>query len=136
MADRHKGCKEAQEVATFIEVKLLNRLHFSRRVQLNRQAQAKGHHALSQSLLVPPTSPPDSTSSLQHTLIALKNASSARGEAHRALALELENRILVGFQQWVERHRERVTEGKKEVLGKSGVVGVWEKEVNRLNTVS
>jgi hypothetical protein len=43
---------------------------------------------------------------------------------------------LVGFQQWAERHHERVTEGRREVLAKGGVVGVWEKEVGKLNAVS
>lgn len=41
----------------------------------------------------------------------------------------------MGFQQWAERHHDRVIEGRKEVLGKNGVVGVWEKEAGKLNTV-
>jgi len=77
-----------------------------------------------------------STSSLQHTLLSLRGASSARGDAHRALASELADRVLAGFRTWKERHEERVHAAKDEFLSKSGVVGSWEKDVQKLNTVS
>jgi hypothetical protein len=77
-----------------------------------------------------------STSSLQHTLLSLRGASSARGDAHRALASELADRVLAGFRTWKERHEERINAAKDEFLSRSGVVGSWEKDVQKLNTVS
>jgi hypothetical protein len=69
-------------------------------------------------------------------LLSLRGASSARGEAHRALATELEQRVLSGFRQWKDRHEERIRAAKEEILSKTGVVGVWEKDVQRLQAVS
>ncbi|WWD20080.1 hypothetical protein CI109_104554 [Kwoniella shandongensis] len=112
-----QGCLENEDVVTFIE------------------SQVRAHTTLSQTLLNPPlsTTSPESSSSLQHTLLSLRGASSARGEAHRALALELEQRVLTGFRAWAERHEVRVKEARGDLLSKSGVVGVWEKDVQKLN---
>ena len=106
--------------------------------QANAQSQVKGHHALANILLEPPlsSSSNQTSSSLQHTLLSLRGASSARGEAHKALAQELESRVLAGFSQWKERHEVRVRAAREELLSKSGVIGVWEKDVQRLNSVS
>ncbi|ORY34969.1 hypothetical protein BCR39DRAFT_515848 [Naematelia encephala] len=114
-----QGCLEDNDVAEFIE------------------SQIKGHHGLASSLLNPPlpTNPESSSSSLQHTLLSLRGASSARGEAHRALALELEQRVLAGFLNWKARHAERIKGVKDEMLSKTGVVAVWEKDVQRLSTL-
>jgi len=48
----------------------------------------------------------------------------------------LADRVLAGFRTWKERHEERVHAAKDEFLSKSGVVGSWEKDVQKLNTVS
>jgi hypothetical protein len=106
--------------------------------QLTLQSQVKAHTTLSTTLLNPPLSSisSQSTSSLQHTLLSLRGASSARGDAHRALASELADRVLAGFRTWKERHEERINAAKDEFLSKSGVVGSWEKDVQKLNTVS
>ncbi|GFZ50185.1 hypothetical protein JCM24511_07940 [Saitozyma sp. JCM 24511] len=114
-----QGCKENDEVAEFIE------------------SQVQGHHALAATLLLPPlsASTSSSSSSLQHTLLTLRGASSARGEAHRALALELESRVLVGFKQWKERHGERIKGARDEVVGKGGAVQSWEKDAHKLNSL-
>nr|XP_018260514.1 GTPase activating protein [Kwoniella dejecticola CBS 10117]OBR82672.1 GTPase activating protein [Kwoniella dejecticola CBS 10117] len=111
-----QGCLENDDVDAFIE------------------SQIKSHLILSQSLLNPPlpTVSPESSSSLQHTLLSLRGASSARGEAHRALAQELEQRVLAGFKSWKERHEVRVKEARTDMLGKGGVVGFWEKENGKL----
>ncbi|KAK6908958.1 hypothetical protein I203_102965 [Kwoniella mangroviensis CBS 8507] len=111
-----QGCLEDDDVEAFID------------------SQIKSHLILSQSLLNPPlpTVSPESSSSLQHTLLSLRGASSARGEAHRALAQELEQRVLSGFRNWKERHEVRVKEARTDMLGKGGVVGVWEKENGKL----
>lgn len=103
----------------------------------DEQSQVKGHHALANILLEPPlsSSSNQTSSSLQHTLLSLRGASSARGEAHKSLAQELESRVLAGFSQWKERHEVRVRAARDELLSKSGVVGVWEKDVQRLNSV-
>ncbi|KAL7424901.1 Rho-GTPase-activating protein 8 [Cryptotrichosporon argae] len=99
-------------------------------------SQAKAHYALSASLLDPPLgSNHQSTSSLQHTLLSLRGASSARGEAHRALAAELEQRVLGSFNPWKNRHEDRIEGAREDVLGKGGkggVVGSWEKEAQKL----
>lgn len=50
--------------------------------------------------------------------------------------MELEQRILTGFSQWKERHEVRVKAARDEMLSKNGVVGAWEKDVQRLNSVS
>ncbi|WVQ96215.1 hypothetical protein IAU59_003319 [Kwoniella sp. CBS 9459] len=112
-----QGCLENDDVEAFID------------------SQIRAHTTLAQALLSPPISPtsPESSSSLQHTLLSLKGASSARGEAHRALANELEQRVLSGFRAWKERHEVRIKEAKGDVLGKGGVVGLWEKEVQKLS---
>ncbi|WVF68680.1 hypothetical protein IAT40_003452 [Kwoniella sp. CBS 6097] len=112
-----QGCLENDDVESFID------------------SQIRAHTTLSQTLLNPPISPtsPESSSSLQHTLLSLKGASSARGEAHKALANELEQRVLSGFRAWKERHEVRIKEAKGDVLGKGGVVGLWEKEVQKLS---
>ncbi|WVQ79532.1 hypothetical protein IAT38_001631 [Cryptococcus sp. DSM 104549] len=101
------------------------------------ESQVRAHHTLASSLLNPPLSStsPESSSSLQHTLLSLRGASSARGEAHRALALELEQRVLEGWKAWVERHAVRVKEAKSDMLGKSGVVNAWEKDVQKLGSL-
>nr|XP_019043257.1 hypothetical protein I302_07831 [Kwoniella bestiolae CBS 10118]OCF22187.1 hypothetical protein I302_07831 [Kwoniella bestiolae CBS 10118] len=111
-----QGCLENDDVEAFID------------------SQIKSHLLLSQSLLSPPlpTVSPESSSSLQHTLLSLRGASSARGEAHRALAQELEQRVLSGFRGWKERHEVRVKEARGDMLGKGGVVGGWEKENGKL----
>lgn len=77
-----------------------------------------------------------STSSLQHTLLTLRGGSSARGEAHRALARELEENILVPFNVWRSRHDERISSSRDDMLGKSGSVAEWEKSAHRLMGVS
>jgi hypothetical protein len=104
----------------------------------SHQSQVQGHHALAATLLLPPlsASTSSSSSSLQHTLLTLRGASSARGEAHRALALELESRVLVGFKQWKERHGERIKGARDEVVGKGGAVQSWEKDAHKLSSVS
>lgn len=48
------------------------------------------------------------------------------------MALELESRVLIGFAQWKDRHAERVSGAKKDVLGKGGVIALWEKEAKNL----
>ncbi|OCF37050.1 GTPase activating protein [Kwoniella heveanensis BCC8398] len=112
-----QGCLENDDVEAFID------------------SQIRAHTTLSQTLLNPPISPTsaESSSSLQHTLLSLKGASSARGEAHKALANELEQRVLSGFRAWKERHEVRIKEARGDVLGKGGVVGLWEKEVQKLS---
>lgn len=102
------------------------------------QSQAKGHHALANTLLEPPlsSSPNQTSTSLQHTLLTLRGASAARGDAHKTLANELQQRILAGFARWKDGHEERVKAAREEMLSKSGAVGAWEKEVQRLNSVS
>lgn len=117
---------------TFIDVSQ------SQHSSLTLQSQVKAHQTLSTSLLNPPLSAisSQSTSSLQHTLLSLRGASSARGDAHRALAAELADRVLAGFRTWKERHEERVHAARDEFLSKSGVVGSWEKDVQKLNSVS
>ncbi|KAK8849456.1 hypothetical protein IAR55_004789 [Kwoniella newhampshirensis] len=111
-----QGILENEDVITFIE------------------SQVRAHTTLSQSLLNPPlaSTSPESSSSLQHTLLSLRGASSARGEAHRALALELEQRVLAGFKAWSERHEVRIKEARGDMLNKAGVVGSWEKDVHKL----
>jgi hypothetical protein len=89
-------------------------------------------------LLSPPipssSSSSQTSSSLQHTLLSLRGASSARGEAHNALAAELEQKVLAGFNQWKVRHEDRIRAAKDEYLTtKTGVVGVWEKDVQKLS---
>ncbi|WRT69442.1 uncharacterized protein IL334_006428 [Kwoniella shivajii] len=114
-----QGCLEDDDVDVFIE------------------SQIRSHNTLAQSLLNPPlpTTSPESSSSLQHTLLSLRGASSARGQAHRALAQELESRVLAGFRAWKERHQVRVKEAKNDMLGKGGVVSFWEKENGKLNNL-
>nr|XP_019009105.1 GTPase activating protein [Kwoniella pini CBS 10737]OCF47886.1 GTPase activating protein [Kwoniella pini CBS 10737] len=111
-----QGCLENDDVEAFIT------------------SQTTSHLILSQSLLNPPlpTVSPESSSSLQHTLLSLRGASSARGEAHRALAQELEQRVLAGFKNWKERHAVRVKEARTDMLGKGGVISFWEKENGKL----
>ena len=46
------------------------------------------------------------------------------------------DRVLAGFRTWKERHEERVHAARDEFLSKSGVVGSWEKDVQKLNSVS
>lgn len=46
------------------------------------------------------------------------------------------DRVLAGFRTWKERHEERVHAAKDEFLSKSGVIGSWEKDVQKLNSVS
>lgn len=95
------------------------------------------HQQLAASLLTPPdpsTSSSQSTS-LQIALLNLRGVSATRGEAHRALAQDLETQVLLGYQQWKLRHGERVKGARDEMLGKNGAVFVWEKEVGRLNSV-
>ncbi|CAK9784874.1 hypothetical protein CC85DRAFT_257483 [Cutaneotrichosporon oleaginosum] len=109
------GTIENNEVADFIE------------------AQARAHHSLAAALLEPHVSPStNSTSSLQHTLLSLRGASMGRGEAHRALAMELQEHILVPFNGWKARHEDRVETARDDMLGKGGLVASWEKEVNKL----
>lgn len=102
------------------------------------QSQVKAHQTLANTLLSPPlsTTSAQSTSSLQHTLLSLRGASSARGEAHQALAGELADRVVAGFRTWKERHADRVHAARDEFLSKSGVIGSWEKDVAKLKTVS
>jgi hypothetical protein len=50
--------------------------------------------------------------------------------------LELESRVLVGFKQWKERHGERIKGERNDMLAKGGVVGTWEKDVQKLSSVS
>ena len=45
------------------------------------------------------------------------------------------DRVLAGFRTWKERHEERVHAAKDEFLSKSGVIGSWEKDVQKLNSV-
>lgn len=52
------------------------------------------------------------------------------------MASELADRVLAGFRTWKERHEERVHAARDEFLSKSGVVGSWEKDVQKLNSVS
>jgi hypothetical protein len=47
----------------------------------------------------------------------------------------LADRVLAGFRTWKERHEERVHAAKDEFLSKSGVIGSWEKDVQKLNSV-
>lgn len=103
----------------------------------NTQAQARAHHSLAAALLEPHISANNnSTSSLQHTLQSLRATSTARGEAHRALAMELQEHILVPFNGWKARHDDRVESAREDMLGRGGVVASWEKEVNKLMGVS
>lgn len=101
------------------------------------QSQAKGHHALANILLEPPLSSTSNqtSTSLQHTLLTLRGASSARGEAHKALANELQSRIWAGFVRWKDGHQERVSAAREDILSKSGVIAAWEKDVQKLNAV-
>lgn len=46
------------------------------------------------------------------------------------------DRVLAGFRTWKERHEERVHAARDEFLSKSGVVGSWEKDVQKLSSVS
>ncbi|WVR08274.1 hypothetical protein IAU60_005321 [Kwoniella sp. DSM 27419] len=112
-----QGCLENDDVEDFID------------------SQITAHTTLAQSLLNPPlaSSSSDRSSSLQHTLLSLRGASSARGEAHKALALELEQRVLGGFRSWKERHEVRVKEARGDMLRKGGSVGLYEKEVQKLS---
>ncbi|WWC93065.1 uncharacterized protein L201_008030 [Kwoniella dendrophila CBS 6074] len=115
-----QGCLENDDVVAFID------------------SQIKCHYELSQSLLNPPLSSISSsatTTSLQHTLLNLKGISSARGESHLNLSKELEQRILIGFKNWKERHEIRIKESKSDILGKGGVVNNWEKEKSKLNNL-
>jgi hypothetical protein len=43
--------------------------------------------------------------------------------------------VLSGFRTWRERHEDRVTAAEEEFLSKTGVVGSWEKEVQKLSQV-
>ena len=101
-------------------------------------SQVAAHFSLAEALLEPPVataSTSQSSSSLQHTLLSLRGASGARGEAHRALAIQLEQRVLIGFTQWKDRHGERVKGARDEVLGKGGAIQSWEKDVQKLGAV-
>lgn len=103
------------------------------------QSQARAHHTLALTLLssaIASKSDADSSTSLQHTLLSLQDASISRGRAHQALADELEQRVLSGFKHWKQRHEERVKDAKNELLSKTGVIKAWEKEVQRLISVS
>ncbi|XAO25445.1 hypothetical protein I312_104268 [Cryptococcus bacillisporus CA1280] len=111
-----QGCLENEDVTAFIE------------------SQARGHRSLASTLLNPPlpSTSTESSSSLSHTLLSLRGASSARGEAHLTLAQELEERVLLAWKAWMDRHGIRIKEAKAEMLGKSGVIGVWEKDAHKL----
>ncbi|RXK38051.1 hypothetical protein M231_04721 [Tremella mesenterica] len=112
-----QGCKEDRDLTEFIE------------------SQAEGNHALASTLLSLPStssSTSESSSSLQHSLLQLRAASHARGEAHRSLAQELDQKVLGGFRQWRVRHEDRIKMAKEDMLAKNGVVGIWEKDVQRL----
>lgn len=98
----------------------------------------RAHHVLAEQLSSPPATPfPDEAtpSSLQHTLLSLRQASQARAEAHSALATELANTIWLAFGQWKDRHKDRVKACRDELIGKEGVVTAWEKEAKKLTTV-
>ncbi|WVN86968.1 uncharacterized protein L203_102143 [Cryptococcus depauperatus CBS 7841] len=111
-----QGCLENNDVTVFIE------------------SQARAHHNLAIALLNPPSpsTSPESSSSLSHTLLSLRGASSARGEAHQKLAQELEERLLLGWKSWAERHEVRIKETRADILGKHGSVVIWEKDVHKL----
>lgn len=103
----------------------------------SHQSQARAHHNLSAALLEPSAaSNRNSTSSLQHTLQSLRVASNGRGEATRALAVELEEHVLVPFNGWRQRHEDRIEAAREALLSRGGIVSDWEKEVNRLMGVS
>ncbi|BEI80589.1 hypothetical protein CcaverHIS002_0111180 [Cutaneotrichosporon cavernicola] len=96
-------------------------------------AQARAHQSLAALLRESNISPgTNSTSSLQHTLMSLRNASAGRGEANRALAMELQEHILVPFNGWKARHEDRIETARDDMLGKGGLIASWEKEVNKL----
>lgn len=96
----------------------------------------EAHEALASSLLASPSSSNiESSTSLQHTLLSLRNASSARGEAHQALAYDLARAILLGFTAWKERHAVRLKGAQEEMLSKEGVIRSYEKDVLKLVTV-
>jgi len=101
------------------------------------QTEMRAHHVLSETLSSPPSTPSDeTTSSLQHTLLSLRQTSRARAESHRALANDLANSVWLAFSQWKDRHKDRIKGSKEELMGKEGVVTAWEKEVKRLAVVS
>lgn len=42
----------------------------------------------------------------------------------------------MAWKAWVDRHGIRIREAKAEMLGKNGVVSVWEKDAHKLEQVS
>ncbi|WVQ75205.1 hypothetical protein IAR50_004816 [Cryptococcus sp. DSM 104548] len=114
-----QGCLENDDITAFVE------------------SQVRAHHTLANGLLHPPpsTSSSDTVTSLSHSLLSLKGASVGRGEAHLALAQELEERVLLAWKGWVERHGVRIKEAKGDMLGKSGIIAAWEKDVNKLEAL-
>ncbi|ODO00626.1 GTPase activating protein [Cryptococcus wingfieldii CBS 7118] len=114
-----QGCLENEDITSFVE------------------SQVRAHQSLANGLLHPPpsVSSPDSVTSLSHSLLSLKGASVGRGEAHLGLAQELEERVLLAWKGWVERHGVRIKEAKGDMLGKGGIIAAWEKDVQKLETL-
>ncbi|ODN78380.1 hypothetical protein L202_04020 [Cryptococcus amylolentus CBS 6039] len=114
-----QGCLENEDITAFVE------------------SQVRAHQSLANGLLHPPpsVSSPDSVTSLSHSLLSLKGASVGRGEAHLGLAQELEERVLLAWKGWVERHSVRIKEAKGDMLGKGGIIAAWEKDVQKLETL-
>lgn len=50
------------------------------------------------------------------TFLGLKQESVAQGEAHKALARDLEQFVLEPFQGWAEGHASRITDSKLTLL--------------------
>ena len=48
----------------------------------------------------------------------------------------MESKVLLGFQDWKVRHEERVKRAEEDMLNRGGVIGSWEKDVQRLATVN
>jgi hypothetical protein len=58
----------------------------------------------------------DDGASLMMAFLGLKAESKAQGEAHKAIALELEELVVDPFAGWAEEHAGRITDAKRTML--------------------